>query len=167
MGSVGNDIVNLQRYLNSIPGSKGAYENYYASVSNFARPSSYNVADALTATLLNPSTTVPRVFTSTANGNDKLTQWNVENGTYIRVKNVSLTYNFPAKLELVAPIALRGLRVAFTVQNLLTITKYTGFDPEVGPFNYWNNGNPIIINGLDNGRYPNVRMYSLNIVADF
>ena len=165
IGSVGNDIVNLQRYLNTMPGSKGAFENYYSSVSNFARPSSYNVADALTATLLNPGTNVMRLYTSTANGNNRLSQWDVENGTYVRVKNISLTYNFPAKW--VAPIALRGLRAAVNVQNLLTITKYTGFDPEVGPFNYWNNGNPIIINGLDNGRYPNVRMYSFNVIADF
>ena len=165
MGSVGNDIVNLQKYLNTMPGSKGAYENYYASVIDFARPSSYNAADALTATLTNPTTNTPRVYTSTANGNSRLSQWNVESGTYIRVKNVSLSYNFPAKM--VSPIALHGLKVAFNVQNLLTITKYTGFDPEIGPFNYWNNGNPIIINGLDNGRYPNVRMYSVNVVADF
>jgi TonB-linked SusC/RagA family outer membrane protein len=165
MGSVGNDIVNLQKYLNSLPGSKGAYENYYASVSNFARPSSYNAADALVATLTNPNTLVPRVFTSTANGNDKLTQWNVESGTYVRVKNVSLGYNFPARW--VSHIAMRGLRIAVNAQNLITITKYTGFDPEIGPFNYYNSGNPTIINGLDNGRYPNVRMYSVNVLADF
>ena len=164
-GSVGNDIVNLQKYLNTLPGSKGAFENYYASVSNFAQPSSYNAADALTATLLNPNTTVPRVFTSTANGNDRLSQWNVESGTYVRVKNAAISYHFPAKM--VAPLAMHGLKVAFNVQNLLTITKYTGFDPETGPFNYWNNGSPIVVNGLDNGRYPSVRMYSFDIVADF
>lgn len=164
-GSVGNDIVNLQKYQNSMPGSKGAFENYYASVINFARPTSYNTVDALTASLSNPTTNVPRVYTSTANGNNRLSQWNVEDGTYIRIKNVSLSYNFPAKM--VAPAALRGLKVAFNVQNLLTITKYTGFDPETGPFNYWNNGSPIVINGLDNGRYPSVRMYSFNVVADF
>lgn len=164
-GSVGNDIVNMQKYENTMPGSKGAFENYYASVINFARPTSYNAADALTATLSNPNTLIPRVYTSSANGNNRLTQWNVESGTYVRVKNVSLTYNFPAKL--VAPAALRGLKVAFNVQNLLTITHYSGFDPETGPFNYWNNGSPIVINGLDNGRYPGVRMYSFNVVADF
>lgn len=165
MGSIGNKIVNLQRYQNTLPGSKGAYENYYASVSNFARPSSYNAADSLTATLQNPGTNVPRVYTSSANGNNRLSQWNVESGTYIRLKNISLTYNFPAKW--VSHIAMRGLRVGINAQNLITITKYKGFDPEIGPFNYWNNGNPIIINGLDNGRYPSVRMYSANIVADF
>ncbi|GGB20836.1 SusC/RagA family TonB-linked outer membrane protein [Puia dinghuensis] len=165
IGSVGNDIVNLQRYLNTLPGSKGAFENYYASVINFARPTSYNASDALTVTLQNPNTNVPRVYTSTANGNERLTQWNVESGTYVRVKNVSLSYNFPAKW--VSHVAMRGLRVGVNVQNLLTITKYKGYDPEVGPFNYWNSGNPIIINGLDNGRYPNVRMYTANIVADF
>jgi len=148
-----------------LPGSKGAYENYYASVSNFARPSSYNVADALTATLANPNTLVPRVFTSTANGNDKLTQRNVESGTYVRMKNISLGYNLPVRW--ISHLAMRGLRVAVNAQNLFTITKYTGFDPEIGPFNYYNSGNPMIINGLDNGRYPNVRMYSVNVLADF
>jgi TonB-linked SusC/RagA family outer membrane protein len=164
-GSVGNDIVNLQKYQNSLPGSKGAYENYYESVTNFARPSSYNAADALVATLTNPSTRVPRVYTSTANGNERLSQWNVESGSYIRMKNITLGYNFPARW--VSHIAMRGLRLAVNAQNLFTITKYTGFDPEIGPFNYYNSGNPIIINGLDNGRYPNVRMYSVNVLADF
>jgi hypothetical protein len=165
MGSIGNKIVNLQRYENTLPGSKGAFENYYASVSNFAQPTSYNAADSLTVTLKNPGTNVPRVYTSTANGNERLSQWNVESGTYVRVKNISLTYNFPAKW--ISHLAMRGLRIGVNAQNLLTITKYKGFDPEIGPFNYWNSGNPIIINGLDNGRYPSVRMYSANIVADF
>ncbi|HLZ89337.1 MAG TPA: SusC/RagA family TonB-linked outer membrane protein, partial [Puia sp.] len=164
-GSVGNDIVNMQRYENILPGSKGAFENYYAAVINFARPTSYNVADALTATLQNPNTTVPRVYTSTANGNERLTQWNVESGTYVRVKNISLSYNFPSKW--ITHMAMRSLRVGVNVQNAFTITKYKGYDPEVGPFNYWNSGNPIIINGLDNGRYPNVRMYTANVIADF
>ncbi|MHA4810973.1 SusC/RagA family TonB-linked outer membrane protein [Flavitalea flava] len=165
LGSVGNDILNLQRYLNTMPGSKGAFNNYYASVIDFARPSSYNAADALTATLLNPKTNVPRVYTSSANGNNRIKQWDIEKGTYVRVKNISLSYNFPSAW--VSKIAMKGLRVSVNAQNLLTITKYTGFDPEIGPFNYWNNANPTVLNGIDNGRYPNTRMYSFNLVADF
>lgn len=164
-GSVGNDIVNVLRMQNELPGSKGAYENYYASNIDFARPTSYNAADALTATLSNPTTIVPRVYTSTANGNNRLTQLDVEKGSYLKVKNLSISYNVPANIA--SKAYLKGLKVGFNVQNLLTITKYKGFDPEVGAFNYWNSGNPTVISGIDNGRYPSVRMYSFNLLADF
>ncbi|HWB26218.1 MAG TPA: TonB-dependent receptor [Chitinophagaceae bacterium] len=164
IGSVGGKIVNVLKYENDMPGAKGAFENYYASVINFARPTSYNAADAATVTLENPNTNVPRVYTSTANGNNRLSQWDLESGTYAKIKNVSLSYNVPTKSF---ANVVKGLRVSVNVQNLLTITKYTGMDPEVGPFNYWNNGNPTIINGIDNGRYPSTRMYSFNILADF
>jgi TonB-linked SusC/RagA family outer membrane protein len=164
-GSVGNDIVNVLRMQNELPGSKGAFENYYQSDINFARPTSYNVADALTATLSNPTTIVPRVYTSTANGNNRLTQLDVEKGSYLKVKNLSISYNVPANIA--SKAYLKGLKIGFNVQNLLTITKYKGFDPEVGAFNYWNSGNPTVISGIDNGRYPSVRMYSFNLLADF
>ena len=164
-GSVGNDIVNVLRMQNELPGSKGAFENYYSSTSNFARPSSYNAADALTATLTNPNTNIPRVFTSTANGNNRLTQLDVEKGTYVKLKNISINYNVPAFIA--SKVAMKGLRVGLNIQNLLTFSKYKGFDPEVGPFNYYNSGNPTVISGIDNGRYPSVRMYTLNILANF
>jgi hypothetical protein len=55
------------------------------------------------------------------------------------------------------------LRVAVNVQNVLTFTHYKGYDPEIGLVNYGG----TIMAGIDTGRYPNSRMYSFNVVADF
>jgi len=64
---------------------------------------------------------------------------------------------------MITKLALKGLRVSANVQNLVTITKYKGYDPEVGMVNYGG----TIMAGVDTGRYPSVRMYSFNVVADF
>ena len=68
-GSQGNDILNYPRFQNEIPGNSGVFGNYYSSVSDFARPSSYDVADALTATLTNPGKKIPRIAPGDPNGN--------------------------------------------------------------------------------------------------
>jgi hypothetical protein len=58
---------------------------------------------------------------------------------------------------------MKGLRVAINVQNLLTFTHYKGYDPEIGLVNYAG----TVMAGIDTGRYPDTRMYSFNVVADF
>jgi hypothetical protein len=160
-GSVGNDIMDFTRYQNETPLGTGPYSNYYSSVANFARPSSTNISDSTTAYLVNAKTTIPRIAPGDPNGNNRFTQWFVEDGTYVRVKNVSLAYTFPQRW--ISKASIRGLRVAVNVQNLLTLTNYKGYDPEVGMVNYGG----TIMSGVDNGRYPNVRMYSFNLTADF
>ncbi|HEY4149180.1 MAG TPA: TonB-dependent receptor [Chitinophagaceae bacterium] len=159
IGSIGNDILNYSRYQSEI--GNGTYGNYLQSVSNFARPSSYNAADSLTVTLQNPGFHIPRIAPGDPNGNGRINQWDVEDGSYVRIKNVSLGYNVP--LRWASKAAMKSLRVSVNVQNLVTITHYKGYDPEVGMINY--NG-PLIV-GLDAGRYPNTRMYTFNVVADF
>ncbi|MES1250229.1 MAG: hypothetical protein ABUL46_06060, partial [Chitinophaga rupis] len=161
IGSVGNKILNYQRYLNESPLGSGTFSNYYSSVANFARPSSYDAADALTVTLTNPGHRIPRIAPGDPNGNNRISDWNIEDGTYMRVKNVSLSYNLPGSILGKTPI--RGLRLAVNVQNLLTVTKYTGYDPEIGMVKY----SGVNMAGIDTGRYPNTRMYTFNLLADF
>jgi TonB-linked SusC/RagA family outer membrane protein len=158
-GAVGNDILDYMRYQNEL--GSGTYGNYLASVANFARPSSYNAADASTVTLTNPGYRVPRIAPGDPNGNNRISQWYIEDGSYVRVKNISLGYNFPGQWISRTPV--KGLRVAVNVQNLITFTHYKGYDPEIGLVNYGG----TIMAGIDTGRYPSVRMYSFNIVADF
>ncbi|MEP6950286.1 MAG: TonB-dependent receptor [Ginsengibacter sp.] len=158
IGSIGNDIVNYSRYQGEI--GSGVYGNYLKSVANFGRPSSYQQQDSASVTLLNPGYQISRVAPGDPNGNNRINQWDVESGSYVRVKNVSLSYSLPDRL--ISRIGIKGIRVAVNVQNLLTITKYKGYDPEVGMTDF---GGPLIV-GLDNGRYPSVRMYTFNIVAD-
>jgi hypothetical protein len=161
IGSFGNDVLNYARFQNEQPLGTGTFSNYYAAVSNFARPGSYNISDSLTTTLTNPGSQIPRIAPGDPNGNARVNQWNIEDGSYIRLKNISLAYSLPGTL--ISKVGLRGLRVSANVQNVFTITKYQGYDPEIGALNYSN----TLMAGIDVGRYPNVRMYSFSVVADF
>ncbi len=160
-GSSGNDIFNFPRYQNEIPGNNGTFGNYYYSARNFAIPSSYNVADAATVTLTNPGANIPRIAPGDPNGNNRISSWFVEDGSYIRLKNISLSYSLPSRLA--SKISMRGLRATVSAQNLFTITNYSGYDPEIGMVTYGG----TIMAGLDSGRYPSVRFYSFGLTADF
>ena len=161
-GVYGDQILNLTRYQNeTIPQGTGPYNNHFRNDVNFAVPSSVNPADALTAVLTNPGHNIPNAFVD-ANGNNRISQWNVENGSYLKLKNVRLSYRVPSGY-LAKTRVFRGALVTFQVQNALTITKYTGYDPEVGMYSYGG----INIVGMDEGRYPSTRSYTLSLSLDF
>ena len=86
----------------------------------------------------------------------------VEDGSYLRLKTLTLSYSLPASL--LRKTALSGLQVFVTGQNLLTFTKYTGYDPEVGASTQDSTG---LTYGLDNGRYPSPAMYSFGLNITF
>ncbi|WP_207429164.1 TonB-dependent receptor [Pedobacter sp. SYSU D00535] len=165
IGAQGNDVYNFTRYENERPNGRGVGSNYYKTVSNFARvveetDGSGNITNAY---LANPGTNIPRIApTSDPNGNNRASQAFVEDGSYLRLKNISLGYSVPKRFLAKAPF-LGGLRAAINVQNLFTITKYKGYDPEVG---MTPQGGTLVV-GVDRGRYPSTRMYSFNLTADF
>ena len=162
-GVSGNQLLNLTRYQNEMPLGTGPYSNHYKSVDNFARPSSNNPGDALTATLLNPGGIIPRATPGDPNQNVRLSQWSVEDGSYFKLRNVRLSYRVPTKYLSYARV-FKGLTAAIQVQNVFTITKYTGFDPEVGMYNYKGVTNLV---GVDEGRYPSTRSYTFSLNLDF
>lgn len=82
----------------------------------------------------------------------------VEDGSYIRLKAVTLGYQF--KLE---KLKLNSIKVYVTGQNLYTITNYKGFDPEVGAFNNATG----IGQGIDLGTYPQVKTFIFGVKANF
>lgn len=89
----------------------------------------------------------------------RISSWYVENGAYLRVRNITLGYTFPqTKLRSAANI-FSSLRVYATAQNLLTFTKYTGFDPEVG--------GGIFDRGVDRGGYPHPRSFLFGVQLAF
>lgn len=96
----------------------------------------------------NPNTDVPRVAIGNTY-NQNISSRYVEDGSYIRLKNVSLGYTFPKKVT--QKLYLENLRLYCNLQNVLTITNYKGYDPEVGASTTDANG---YVFGLDNGRYP-------------
>jgi len=81
----------------------------------------------------------------------------VENGSYLRAKNMSLGYTFPASI--LKRVGIDRFRVYVQAANLFTITKYKGIDPEIsgGSTNY----------GLDEGAYPNQRQYLIGVNVGF
>jgi TonB-linked SusC/RagA family outer membrane protein len=108
----------------------------------------------------NTNTDIPRPVRNDPQGNNRFsTRW-LEDGSYVRLKNVTLAYNIPTTLSKRA--AIQNLRVYVTGQNLITWTKYLGYDPEVSadPFS-------STAFGRDYGVYPQARTYTVGINATF
>ena len=100
-------------------------------------------------------TNVPRVGNTENNHNSSRF---VEDGSYLRLKTVTLSYNFPKKW--LNKIHLSRLQAYVTGQNLFTLTKYKGYDPEVNAF-----GGDSVAQGVDYGTYPQSRavIFGLNV----
>jgi TonB-linked SusC/RagA family outer membrane protein len=84
----------------------------------------------------------------------------LEDGSYVRVKTVTLSYDLPEKW--ISKVRLSKLKLYVTAQNLLTFTNYSGFDPEVGSFGLDNTRL-----GYDFGSYPAVRTYIIGATITF
>ena len=80
----------------------------------------------------------------------------IEDGSFLKLKNLTVGYTFPASVTRKA--SLTRLRIYFSTQNLFTITNYTGLDPEIG----LHNGNATQ-NGVDNGTYPSSHFYTFGL----
>ncbi len=116
----------------------------------------YNVlTEALDAwTESNSGSDIPRLKLIDENNNyGTESDWYLEDGSYLRLKNMSVGYTIPA--ELTNKIGTSAIRLFVTGQNLLTVTKYSGFDPEVGE------------NGLDMMKYPQSRTIMVGANINF
>lgn len=84
----------------------------------------------------------------------------VEDGSFLRLKSVTLAYNFPD--DWIHRVKMQNLTIYATAQNLLTFTKYTGFDPEVNAYGVNSLGTEF---GVDYGTYPQTRqvVFGLNV----
>ena len=123
--------------------------NYVADVNNRWTPN-------------NTNTNIPRAAFNRADNSasNVRTQFYVEDGTFVRLNNVTLGYNLPPSV--LDGWGLSRLRVYVSGQNLLTFTDYSGFDPEVNSFEQDN-----LQIGVDNGAYPRARIYLLGVNLGF
>ncbi len=145
-GSQGNDIMNGSRlYLESLQGG----DNQLADINRRWK----NVGDI---------TDIPRATNDpvAAASNKRLSSRFLEDGSYLRLKNLTFGYNFNTKNVMRGKIS--SLRVYFTGQNLLTFTNYKGLDPEV---NYVGDDNARL--GTDFFTYPQARSFSFGLNAGF
>jgi hypothetical protein len=142
-GVQGNEIFNVQRYY---------FYGYHGS---------NNAVQGLiddSYTLNNQEALYPRLTnTIDYNRNYRISDFYVEDGSYLRLKNLQFAYTFPKKV--IEKIKLGNLKVYVGGYNLITITNYSGFDPEIG-----NEGNTFI--GIDRGAYPQARTFMAGIIMD-
>ncbi|NJK86170.1 MAG: TonB-dependent receptor [Bacteroidales bacterium] len=87
----------------------------------------------------------------------------LEDGSFLRIKTISLGYNVSNLLR--SKKAIQNMRVYFTVQNPYTFTKYRGYDPEIAEGVDWGKGSLDI--GVDNGNYPQPRTYIVGFNISF
>jgi len=116
--------------------------------------------DITNVRVANAGATIPRASIQDPNDNDRISDRYIEDGSYIRLKNITLGYTFPGKI--IKKWGLDNLRVYANIQNLLTITGYDGYDPEIGASTASAN-----VYGLDNGRYPSPTVYSFGLNVSF
>ena len=86
--------------------------------------------------ITNAGTDVPRITSNTIaneNNHSKISTRFVEDGSYLRLKNVSLSYNVPAKY-LSHTKVIKGFKATISAQNVFTLTHYNGYDPEIGAY---------------------------------
>lgn len=168
-GSYGNKVYNyLKMKMTSM---SGAWSNQLADVVNRARlePIDATVvyADGTqwydhieNVRVANPSASLPRAAIGDPNDNDRISDRYIEDGSYIRLKNIAFGYTFPKKW--IKTIGVENLRVYMNIQNLLTITGYDGYDPEIGV-----NTQNVNVYGMDFGRYPSPTTYSFGLSLTF
>lgn len=140
-GSVGNDIANINKERLSL---FTGYQNAISDATN-------------RWTLDNPSRTVSR-----AKYSDPASVFSsefIEDGTFVRLKNITLGYTFDKKVTSWLHIA--GLRIYFTATNLWTITNYSGYDPEVTSVDN------ALSAGTDYGNYPSAKTFNFGATVNF
>lgn len=118
--------------------------------------------DITNVKVANTGTKTPRATVNDPNDNDRISSRYVEDGSYLRIKNLTLGYTFPKKW--LDRVRIENLRVYMNMQNLYTFTRYSGYDPEVGASTQDSTG---LTYGLDNGRYPSPTTWSFGLNITF
>ncbi|HYF68128.1 MAG TPA: TonB-dependent receptor, partial [Ohtaekwangia sp.] len=162
-GVYGFDIFNASRIRTE--GMLNQSNNQLATIANRAQIEMIDPTGSLddinNVRLINPGTDIPRFTSTNVNGNARIMQdrW-IEDGSFVRIQNVSLGYMLPSSL--ISKVNLNRVRVYFNAQNLHVFTNYSGLDPEVGASNQ-----NILTAGIDTGRYPTPRVFTLGLNVDF
>ncbi|MCV9929892.1 TonB-dependent receptor [Flavobacterium sp. LS1R49] len=109
------------------------------------------------------SNTYPRVTNADTNNNfNNPSNFHLQNGDFFRFKTIQFGYSFPK--EWINSISLQKVRVYVTGENLFTITKYTGYDPEIGGATTAGVNN---VQGVDRGFYPQAKTYMFGVNLQF
>ncbi|MBS7254443.1 SusC/RagA family TonB-linked outer membrane protein [Flavobacterium branchiicola] len=144
-GSYGNDVMNLTRRGGTTNAS--LYDNQLVEALDYY--SSTNTAS-----------NNPRPIADASNNNLLISDRYVEDGSYLRIQNITLGYSLPQ--DVISKYKISRLRLYGSAQNLYTFTNYSGYDPEIGSFNQ-----NVLLSGIDNGRYPVARTFLVGLNLEF
>jgi TonB-linked SusC/RagA family outer membrane protein len=127
---------------------------------------SNKVTDVLRAwTPQNTNTDIPRATQLDPASNKRASSYYIEDGSYLRLKNLSIGYNLPASM--IAKLKITNARVYLSGQNILTFTKYKGYDPEVGRNSSTQYISGLFSAGVDIQAYPQAKIFSAGIDLSF
>lgn len=139
-GSKGNDIFNYTRWWTDF------WPSYLGQKSKNLLYNSW--------TETNRSAKIPKATnTSNFSTNTQVCSYYIEDGSYLRLKNLQVGYTIPGNLT--EKIKIRSLRIYMQAVNLFTLTKYSGLDPEIG-------GGDLAF-GIDYGNYPNAKQFIIGL----
>ena len=105
----------------------------------------------------NPNATIPAVSLSNNNNENRMSTYFVEDGSYLKMKYIKLSYDLPQKV--LKPWHCQNLNIFAQLENVFTATKYSGLDPELPLSGYGSR--------IDNGAYPRARTFSMGINLAF
>jgi TonB-linked SusC/RagA family outer membrane protein len=144
-GSYGNDVMNLTRRAGTTNAS--LYDNQLVEAMDYYSPA-------------NTASNNPRPIADASNNNLLISDRYVEDGSYLRIQNITLGYSLPQ--DVISKYKISRLRLYGSAQNLYTFTNYSGYDPEIGSFNQ-----NVLLSGIDNGRYPVARTFLVGLNLEF
>jgi hypothetical protein len=157
-GQVGGDILNWARYKTESLTS--LWDNQLQTVLGRCQLGMYDengsADDIANVYLASEGNGIPRFSSLDGNGNNRMSDRWIEDATYLRISNISLAYNFPAKW--IRKFHLQSAKLYVNIQNLYTFTNYSGYDPEIGAYNQ-----SALLQNIDRGRYPTPRTYTIGM----
>lgn len=172
-GSVGNEVFNWTRRRMDEPSMiAGSASNKFTRVSNYAKWCYYDGNsgnDDVWNVYVTPDADplIPRIDNQHGNFNSRVSDRYVEDASYIRIKNIVLSYSFPKKM--LKKLRLQKLVLSANVQNAFTFSNYSGYDPEVGSQNgqFSMSGQGMLMYGVDTGKVPTPRSVIFGLEVTF
>ncbi|MBQ4388878.1 MAG: TonB-dependent receptor [Bacteroidales bacterium] len=175
-GSFGNKVLNynmMGQGYNGLVHMNSTWTNQHVDIKQRARLEVIDAGkvytdgsswqyDVTNVRVANADTMTPRPSIEDPNDNDRLSTRYIEDGSYLRIKNITLGYTFPKSL--LSKAKIDNVRLYMNIQNVYTFTKYKGFDPEVGASTQDSSG---LTFGVDNGRYPSPMTCSFGVNITF
>ncbi len=145
-GVQGNEILNANRY-----------RGYFDTEGNY-------LADAINAwSTTNTGSAIPRNTQTDPGFNRRMSDFYLEDGSYFRLRNIQIGYTLGENI--ITNMGMSRLRLYVSAQNLFTVTKYTGYYPEVG--RNTRGGTRLYNSGVDESAYPTARTFQFGIQASF